>query len=501
MHEDGTEHFLGEREAAEYLGVAESVLRKWCEAGLVRCTTVTEGGDEYQVKDLDRALASAFSATFPPLPNDAFVGRSRLIAQARKQLAGNQLLTITGPPGVGKTRVAFELCRLVSRPRVYVNAFAVETLEVLLRRVAAALDFGQKDAPTQADLSRVLADQGALLLVDDADELDAKAAACLARWARSTGRESVVATSRTPLRVTGEVTLPLPPLATEQGGYGEPAAASLLRCRAQQHDATLRFDRDDLVRIAARLDGLPLALELAAPILARLGPRALLTPVQTLQVLKQTGRDAPDHHASMSLCIYWSWRSLDEDAQQALTRLSVFRGPFDHDMALVVLDSLVADELIGELAARSLLQVIRPGEWRVLRVVGEFACQRDPPEFERARHAHAEAMGQFAAGCVRRARSVSGNSTGREVHTYQANLLHAFDFSMTHQRAELAHTLGACLCLVQVGAAAALETTRPALDLNAPSPEWKVRLATARLNLRGRLGSLDLARTELERVQ
>jgi predicted ATPase/class 3 adenylate cyclase len=301
--------------------------------------------------------------TFPPLrtrsvrPNNLpalasrIIGRNKEATELVDLLTVNRLVTITGPGGIGKTRLALEVANeSLSRFEegvFFVDLSAVTDPDLLMPAIASAV--GVHHA-TDDGLAAALSGGERLLLLDNLEQLSA-AAPRLADLMAKAAPLTVLATSQVPLRLAGETVMRLAPLAS---GEASPAV-ELFAARAAQADPSFDIEdhRSDVVRLVEALDGVPLAIELAA---ARAN---VLTPAQILDrlatgVLRTTGADRPDRHRSIEAAVEWSYGLLTPSQQQALQALSVFRGGATIDAVEAVLRRDPLDEL-GELVDRSLV--------------------------------------------------------------------------------------------------------------------------------------------------
>ena len=248
-----------------------------------------------------------------------------------------RLITLTGPGGIGKTRLALELARreagrFADGPR-FVPLGAIDEPDRVLPAIARALEFPEDDGePRPEALAGFIAERELLLVADNLEQV-VDAAPELGEILAASPRSKLVTTSRAPLHLAGEHELPVPPLAGE-------AARELFVARARAVDPRLELSTEDaecVERICARLDGLPLAIELAAARSKVLSPPAILDRLeQRLDLLTAGPRDAPARQRTLRAAIGWSYELLDEEARTLFTELGVFVGGWTLETAEAV---------------------------------------------------------------------------------------------------------------------------------------------------------------------
>ena len=356
-----------------------------------------------------------------PRPRTSFVGRESEIAEARNLLQGNRLLTLTGPGGCGKTRLAIALAADVTDDFAqgvrFVSLAAIR--DPSLVPVSIAQSIGLQDARGRSlleHLSGYVGDGEVLLVLDNFEQVLASGE-FVSDLLDVTGRLRVLVTSRSPLHVSGEQEFPVPPLALPEGGPGTTAAAvagcESVRLFAERAAASVPgFAVNDqnaeaVAGIVDRLDGLPLAIELAAARVKLLPPAEILARLDnSLGLLVSGSLDLPTRQRTLRATIAWSYELLSDSARQLLAACSVFRG----GIALVVIESVCAEaadlrmpalDAAGELVDHSLLRQAAPApgggpRFAMLEMVREFAAERlaELPVHEQVRAAHA---GAFAA--------------------------------------------------------------------------------------------------------
>jgi len=313
-----------------------------------------------------------------------FVGRTTELAELSQALSSNRLVTLVGPGGVGKTRLAVEAASdnagLFAGGGVFVDLVPVSP-EFVLHAVAAGL--GVVERP-QDPLEQIVHERlrvGRMLLVLDNSEHVLGAVADLVRSVLASCPDVVVlATSRERLGIAGERVVPLSPLGltalTDNGGDSD--AARLFTDRAGRADA----DPAVVAEICRRVDGMPLAIELAAARSSSLGLDGLLAGLD--DHLRMLSRSSPkgDRHGSLRTVIDWSHQLLDDAERTTFRRLGVFVGAFDLSAAATVAgdgDTAAASDLIGRLADKSLLVHVRDtsgSRWQMLDTVHAYAHEQ-----------------------------------------------------------------------------------------------------------------------------
>ena len=350
---------------------------------------------EQSILEHDPELVAAPARAAPaalPAPADELIGRDGELAEVAETLAtpGVRLVTLVGTGGVGKTRLALEVARRVADRykggAVHVDLDGVEDASLLASEAAAALGVV---AATAEQLAERLDLGDPALLVLDGFERFLDDAGEVVRLLTAVSSLTVLATSRSALRVTGEHTYPVQPLAP-------PNAVALFAARAAAARADWGHDDEVAEAICARLDGLPLAIELAADRIRLLSPDALLARLERrLDVLTQGAGDRPPRHRSLRATLEWSWEVLDEAERELLCRLTVFEGGASMAAVTAVCseDGGSIDPLVANLLHKSSLLRTDPrhAEPRLamLDTVREFAAERAGDLTEAGlRHAH-----------------------------------------------------------------------------------------------------------------
>jgi len=333
-----------------------------------------------------------------PVALTGFVGRELEIAEGGGLLSRARMVTLTGPGGCGKTRLAVEIARsqIAEYPdgACFVDLSALADPVLVVGTVATAAGIGGGSVPDLATLVQQLGEQQAVVLLDNCEHLIGETAVVADSLARGCPRLRVLATSREPLRTEGERVYRV-------GGLSEADSIRLFVERAQHRDARFQLAETSTTMVAAicrRLDGLPLALELAAALAASMAPADILARLS--EQLLEDDRSAVSRHRSIRATLDWSTALLSEPELILYRRLGVFVGGFDLEAAEAIVSGpdLPRHEvvpLLRKLVERSLVefeQAEGPGRYRMLETVREDALRRliEAGEVNALREAHAK---------------------------------------------------------------------------------------------------------------
>ena len=315
---------------------------------------------------------------------DDLLGRADDLGRLRAAMANGRLTTVLGPGGIGKTRIVHVLAREATQPRVHVvELVGVGSSDDVVAEVGAALGIGgsvtTRRALTpaqQADVRGRIAqelDAGPALLVLDNCEHVLEATASLVAFLLATTRDlSVLTTSRAPLRIAAERIVPLTQLSPEH-------AADLFVRRASAIRPGVSLDADTVDAVVERLDGLPLAIELAAARVRTMSVEELRTALDDrFGALRSRDRTAPARHRTLTAVIEWSWDLLLPAERDAAARLSVFHDGFDAATATSVLgpDGMELVEALADQSIATVTEVDGVTRFRMLETIREFAGLR-----------------------------------------------------------------------------------------------------------------------------
>ena len=413
----------------------------------------------------------------------SFVGRrADLVALDELLEAGRPLVTVLGPPGIGKTRLV-QRWLASTRPdalAVFCDLRGVDGAAGLGAAVAEALDARLEDGDDADSLVDTVGDllparDELLLVLDNCEQLASDAARTVHRWLRAAPKARFLVTSRRRLRLEGEVAYELSPLsvrALENERASEAARLFLDRAReAEPRFAVDEVAAGDVEALVARLEGLPLAIELAASQMRHHRPRDLLHVLERRPAiaLESCWTDADARHVSLRAAIDASWRCLEPVERDALSQLTVFRQGFDLDAAEHVLDLSNDDlappvvEVIGSLRDASLLRVEdvgakAPMRWSLYESVREYAREhRDAGVIARHARCFLERGQRWATELATPHRVEARAAIARDL----ANIRRAFDWFARQEETAARECAQLALALYEVH-----RITRPALAID-----------------------------------
>lgn len=339
-----------------------------------------------------------------PAEVTSFVGRRDELATAKRLLPTTRVLTLLGPGGMGKTRLSRQIGQLVARAfpdGVWLVELAdLQDPNLVTLSVAEALNLRDESTAPLPRLTEFLADKRLLLILDNCEHLIEACAALVGRIIATTPDVRVLATSREVLGIPGEQVMPVPPLTVPDADTGgESDALQLFIERASAANPAFKAtpaNRAVLAEICRRLEGMPLALELAALRLRMFTPEQILHRLDdTMGLLSAGPRTAPERQQTIEGAIRWSYNLCTPAEQSLWEQLSVFAGGFDIEAAEAVCDlgtgslvgaltglvdkSVVAQRYDGDAARYSMLEPIR-------QFAADRLTERGHAQAVRARH-------------------------------------------------------------------------------------------------------------------
>lgn len=418
---------------------------------------------EHRMKDLSRAervwqlSGPGLDGPFPPLASldrvrhnlpvqtSTFIGREHDLAHLVALIRGHRLVTVTGFGGIGKTRLALQAAAELADGSMgdvwFVDLAAADDAAVVPARIAEVVGvrYGEGDA-TDA-LVRTLRDQPTLLVLDNLEQV-LSCADFIVDMLQRAPSVRVLATSREVLRVRGERQLPISALAVPESAVSHDKLATyeavrLFIDRAVSVRPDFVIDNASAPAVAAvcvRLDGHPLALELAAARLKVLSVDNLLQRLDSaLSVLTGGSRDMPERHRTLRATIAWSYHSLSADEQLLLTRMSVLDGPASFDMVDAVCgEGLDLLDVLSSLLDKSLVRAVetdRERRFGLLVSIREYAAEQLPAA---ARREILERYADYVHSVLRLGLTSSADDSYRRRHAW-------VDRELAHVRAALAH--------------------------------------------------------------
>jgi predicted ATPase/DNA-binding winged helix-turn-helix (wHTH) protein len=364
---------------------------------------LTIPGQGYQFNlavELHRTTARQRIRSSLPNPWTELIGREDAIEGLLQDISMHRLVTLVGSGGIGKTSVALaaghKAASLYEDGAVFVDFTTLTTRTMLMNRLASALRLPLTSSDQERSLLECLRDRQVLLIFDNCEHVLEQSAYLAEQVLRSSPGSRLLATSREPLQAESEFLVRLPSLeyppaegklltASEALAY---PAIRLFVERAQASQAWFALRDEDtpgLIRLCRRLDGIPLAIELAA---ARIELFDISTLAQqldnSLQLLTKGARTAPERQRTLRATLDWSFRMLSEGEHLILARLSVFQNAFDREAALAVISDEVMTEArildgVTSLAAKSLIVTSREGQlplYRLLEATREYALEK-----------------------------------------------------------------------------------------------------------------------------
>ncbi len=383
------------------------------------------------------------------------IGRAGDVAALEQMIRGSRVTSIVGPGGLGKTRLAHLMGRLAEQPVVHFvelagvtspEGVAVEVGDVLGVRESVAGRLTSVAARRTDLVSRIVDQVGtapALLILDNCEHLVEAVADLVSVLVQRTPSLRVLTTSRAPLGIAAERVYQLPQLSLDD-------AVELFVERATAARPGVRLDEAEVRSLVARLDGLPLAVELAAAKVRAMSVAEIERRIEDRFTLLRGGsRDAPERHQTLLAVIDWSWNLLHDDERVALRRLSIFRDGFALEGAEAVVGRDALDAL-SNLVDQSLVTVVEGADqlrYRLLETVREFGQMQLVGAGD-----DAETQGRlrdwgvaFALGCSARLFGPDQVATMTAIRTEEGNLVDLLRRCLTSADADAVVALMACL--------------------------------------------------------
>ena len=373
----------------------------------------------------------------------SFVGRARELDDLADLLSEHRLVTLTGVGGTGKTRLAIEAARAATRPD---GAWLVELAPVtdpahIMSTIGDIWGLRPGEGASIEDVvTRYLWSRDLMLIVDNCEHLIDAAARAIRLLLDSCPKLRVIATSRESLGIRGESMLRVPSLTLASGASGESEAVELFLDRARSVRPDFEPSQPELAevnRICARIDGIPLGIELAAARMRSLSPSELADRLEhSFRILSGSAKTALPRQRTLHATIDWSYDLLEPAEQAMFRRLSVFTGGF----GIVAVEAVCVGEPVDDWAVvdhmdslvdKSLVITLHSGggtRYRMLEPVRQFAQERlsDTAEPERFQAAHARHFASFVADTSPRMRGPEQMDALRSLDVDYDNIRTAF---------------------------------------------------------------------------
>lgn len=389
---------------------------------------------EHRLKDFDRAehifqvVVPDLPTEFPPLktlgtirnnlpmPLTSFIGRERELAEVKQLLSNTRLLTLTGPGGTGKTRLALQLAagmlEIFTEGVWLVELAPLADPTLVTQTVAATLGLREQPGRTLVDaLTDYVRTKNLLLLLDNCEHLIEACAQLANTLLQAAARLKILASSREPLGIAGETayrvpSLPLPDMeAARLDALPENDCVRLFVDRALTAYTHFRLNAKNapaIAQICQRLDGIPLAIELAAARVAIFSPEQIAARLDDrFRLLTGGSRAALERHQTLRALIDWSYGLLSEQEQRLFRQLAVFAGGWTFEAAQAVCAELDILTVLTELVNKSVVMVDEPGggaRFRLLETMRQYARDKllEAGESEEVRNRHLDFFLQFA---------------------------------------------------------------------------------------------------------
>jgi predicted ATPase/DNA-binding winged helix-turn-helix (wHTH) protein len=350
--------------------------------------TVTVAGDD------NNTSASRSRPSALPAPLENLIGRNDFVTECANLLRTAKLLTVTGPGGIGKTSTAIEIARTVEtefETTIFIDLATLASGELIPAHLASLLGLSVYSKDPLPNIIQTLADQRTLLILDNCEHVILECALITERLIEEACGLTVLATSREALRINSEHVRNLPGLSFPKIGervlsVSEFSALELFDRRLAGMSGTVHVatqqEMDIAAQIVTRLDGIPLAIELASARVSSLGLQAVLDSLNDpINLLRRGRRTAPQRQQTLRATLEWSYSLLTDHEKLLLAHLSVFAGTFTSGAANAIsppeLDPAEFDEALSGLAAKSLISISRhERRFRLLEVTRAFAKER-----------------------------------------------------------------------------------------------------------------------------
>ena len=403
-----------------------------------------------------------------PVPSSPILGREREIREILQLFKENRVITITGAGGIGKTRISLEICKQVwhnySDGIVFVSMATLTDAREVMPAVADAIGVTESGTRILAEgVSNVLLNKKFLLVLDNLEHV-VSAAGEISALVERCPHLHILCTSRTPLKINVEIEYPLSTLALPEkiefdSMLKYPAIQLFVSCAQKANrDFTLTPDNlRDVVGICQRMDGLPLAMELAAARLRILTTDQLLKKLERALDLLTTGpKDAPHRHQTLRATIDWSYKLLNEKEKQLFRRLSVFSRGFTMEAVEAVCydnekSSFGAIDEIESLMDKGLIEKMgEKGRFNLLQTIKDFALEKlvAAQEYDQFFYNHALYFSSFSEILAKGTKGDAQKHRMKLGQSEEANIAAALDYLvvLTEKGISTARNIGLNIC-------------------------------------------------------
>lgn len=382
-----------------------------------------------------------------PVHLTQFIGRQREIKETARLLSDPscRLLTLVGPGGIGKTRLAVQTAaeRLADQADgvVFVPLQSVQTGEFLIQAIADALDFplSGPDEPL-AQIGKFLAKKSLLLVLDNFEQLLAEAGVVTQLLSLAPQVKCLV-TSRERLNLQGEwvyvLTGLLLPTSQETEAWQSCDAVALFteRARRVRWDFSLADEAESVITICRLTEGMPLALEMAAAWLKTLSCAEVAQEIRdNLDFLATALRNVPERHRSVRAVFTYSWQTLTPEAQMTFARLSVFQGGCRREAATAVTQATLP--VLTSLVDKSLLRLEENGRYQIHELLRQFAAEKlaaDPAALQQTQAQHAHYYNRFLGDRFAEITGGDQRTAVQEVAAELDNVRAAWQWAVSHR--------------------------------------------------------------------